>query len=402
METWLALLVVAVGGLIAALMGLHAYVTLTATRLHPEPGSVTSVSRTAPAPRWAEAAERARQVARAALSEQNLPGLSIAVGAGDEIVWAEGFGWANLEDRVPVSPETRFRIGTASTVLTSVAVGRLLEQGRLALDDEIQARVPAFPRKPWPVTLRQLMAHTAGVRNDGGDESPLFSRNCDSPVEGLDVFAGRPLLFEPGTRFRYSSFGWILVSAAVEQAAGDSFLRVMREQVFEPAGMRDTREDVPAEASTRQATAYFPRYAADPDYGLHLMRPIDSSCYAGAGAFVSTPSDLVRFGLAVARGTLLRPETVQLFQTSQRLPSGEQTGYGLGWDLETVALPGGPARVAGHDGDVLGGRVASLMTFPEHGLVVAVTSNISYADTFAIGADVARAFIERPTRQSRR
>ena len=144
----------------------------------------------------------------------------MAVGVGGEIVWAEGFGWADLEKRVPVSPDMRFRIGTASTVLTSAAVGLLLEKDRLKLDEKIQTYVPEFPEKQWPVTLRQLMAHVAGVGNDGGDEGPLLSERCERPVEALQHFSGTsPLLFEPGTQYRYSSYGWILVSAAVEAAA---------------------------------------------------------------------------------------------------------------------------------------------------------------------------------------
>ena len=103
--------------------------------------------------------EQGRQLARAGLVQQNLPGLSVAVGVGGDLVWAEGFGWADLEKRVPVGPGTRFRIGHASKALTSAAVGLLLEKGRLHLNDEIQTYVPAFPRKQWPVTLRQLMGH---------------------------------------------------------------------------------------------------------------------------------------------------------------------------------------------------------------------------------------------------
>ena len=255
---------------------------------------------------------------------------------------------------MPVTPETRFRIGTASTALTSAAVGLLLEKGRLKLDDEIQTYVPAFPKKQWPVTLRQLMGHLAGVRNDGGDEGPLFSERCERPVEALQHFAESSLLFEPGTQYRYSSYGWILVSAAVEAAADEPFLTFMRKQIFEPLGMDDTRADSATEPIPDRATSYFPRFAADPRYGLHLMRELDYSCYAGSSVFLSTPSDLVRFGMAINSGKLLQPATVQLLQTSQRLASGEETGYGLGWDLETVALAGKQTRMVGHDGDVAG------------------------------------------------
>jgi CubicO group peptidase (beta-lactamase class C family) len=395
-------MVLGVGLLLVGGLGLFAFMSATATPLHPEPRETPSVTRSAPSPEWAGAVEQGRQIVRAGLTGQNLPGLSVAVGAGGHIVWAEGFGWADLEKRQPVAPDTRFRIGTASTALTSAAAGLLLEQGRLKLDDEIQTYVPAFPRKQWPVTLRHLMGHTAGIGTDGGDEGPLLSAHCEQPVDGLRHFAGKPLLFEPGTAYRYSSYGWILVSAAVEAAADEPFLRFMRRQVFEPLGMDDTKADSVTEPVPNRATFYFPRFAADPRYGLHLMRKIDYSCYAGSSAFLSTPSDLVRFGMAINGGRLLQPATVQLLQTSQRLPPGQETGYGLGWDLETVALAGDQTRSAGHDGASLGGMVASLLTFPDRGIVVSVTSNISYADTFDLAVRIAQAFAEpagRPARQ---
>jgi CubicO group peptidase (beta-lactamase class C family) len=400
-ETLLALGAVAVGLLLAAFLGLWGFMSATPP-LHPNPQDVPSVKDSAPVPRWANAVDRARQIARAHLVEKNLPGLSVAVGAGGDIVWAEGFGWADLEKRVPVAPQMRFRIGTASTALTSAAVGLLLEKGRLKLDDEIQTYVPEFPDKQWPVTLRQVMGHVAGVRNDGGDEGPLFSVRCDRPVEALQYFKDGALLFEPGTRYRYSSYGWILVSAAVEVAADQPFLSFMRSQIFGPLGMDHTQADSATELIPNRVTFYFPRFAADPRYGPDPMRPLDYSCYAGSSAFLSTPSDLVRFAMAVNSGKLLRPATVQLLQAPQRLASGQETGYGLGWDLETVSVAGTQTTLVGHDGDSLGGMVASLMTFPDHGIVVAVTSNISYADTFGVGVKIAQAFAEQaatPARQ---
>jgi CubicO group peptidase (beta-lactamase class C family) len=311
-------------------------------------------------------------------------------------VWAEGFGWADLESRAPVVPETQFRIGTASTVLTSAAVGILLEKKLLNLDEQIQAYVPEFQKKAWPVTLRQLMGHLAGVANDGGDEGPLFTQRCERPADALQFLSGYEveLLFEPGTQYHYSSYGWILVSAAVETAAGRPFLTFIQNQIFKPLGMSATRADSATEPIPNRATPYFPRFAADPRYGLHLTRPLDYSCYAGSSIFLSTPSDLVRFGMAINGGKLLQPATVQLLQTSQRLSSGQETGYGLGCDLETVARANERTRWAGHDGTVLGGTVASLMTFPEHAIVVSVMSNIAYAETPAIALKIAQVFAE--------
>jgi CubicO group peptidase (beta-lactamase class C family) len=419
-------LVLIFAGILAAVVGLPLYMRATAAPLHPQPQSAPSVTQSAPSPQWSQAVARARQIMRAGLAEQNLPGLSVAVGVGNQIVWAEGFGWADVETHVPVTPNTRFRMGTASKVLTSAAVGVLLEKDRLRLDEEIQRYVPQFPKKKWPVTLRQLMGHVAGVTTDSGNGGPLFIQRCERPVDALPHFANHDLLFEPGTQYRYSNYGWILVSAAIEAAANQPFLTFMRDQIFQPMGMNNTgaesskeenpehigepSEDFPLFTLIRelilqplgfggprvetpnQATFYVPRTDTDPRRGVHVMRPHNLSCYAGSMAFFSTASDLVRFGMAMNTGTLLQPATVQLLQTPQQLRSGQQTPHGLGWDLDTVTLAGEPAHAAGHDGESRGGKIMSLMTFRERGIVVAVMSNIAYADTSSLVLEVADAF----------
>ena len=388
-QAWLTLIVVGICLVIAVLGGGYAYLRVTSTPLHPDLRGVRSVEGFSPSPEWADAVGQGRELVRASLVEQNLPGLSVAVGAGGELVWAEGFGWADLEKRVPVTFDMRFRIGAASVALTSAAVGLLLEGDRLRLDVPIQTYVPAFPEKKWPVTLRELMAHVAGVRTWRGEGDYVPTAHCGGAADGLQEFADDPLRFQPGTQFRYSTYGWILVSAAVEAAANEPFFEFMRAQVFEPLGMHDT---VPDSATHERLTLYYPRFNADTRYGPQLANDADHSCFAGAAGFQSTPSDLVRFGLAVESGELLQPATVQLLQAPQRLALGTETGHGLGWDLETVTLAGKQTRTVGHDGESLGGMVASLMTFPEHGIVVCVTSNISYADTFAVALEIAQAF----------
>ena len=395
-ETWVTLTVLGVVALVLGIAGLWVYMSATATPLHPSPDDVPSAAQSAPPAKWTGAVEQSRQIVRAGLSAQNLPGLSVAVGVGREIVWAEGFGWANLENKVPVSPQTRFRIGTASTALTSAAVGLLLEKERLKLDEKIQSYVPEFTEKQWSVTLRQVMGHVAGVRSDGGDEGPLFAQQCDRPVDALRHFDASPR-FEPGTQYQYSNFGWILVSAAVEAAADEPFLAFMHKQIFDPLGMNHTDADVAAEPGPDVATSYFPRFAADPRYGPDPMRPIGLSCYSGSSIFLSTPSDLVRFALAINSGKLLQADTIQLLQTSQRLLSGQETGYGLGWDLEPMTLAGKQTTAVGHDGQLLGGMVASLMTFPERALAVSVTSNTSYADAESLAVKIAQVFADHST-----
>jgi CubicO group peptidase (beta-lactamase class C family) len=346
-------------------------------------------------------------------------------------VWAEGFGWSEVEAKTPVTPETRFRIGTASTALTSAAAAVLMEKGRLGLDEEIQKYVPEFPKKQQSVTVRQLMGQTAGLGSDEGDDRPLLRQRCGRAAEALPCFAGDALLFAPGTQFQPSKYGWILVSAAVESAAGQPLRTFMGEQVFQPLGMGNTGaesakdenpegvgepgEDAPPITAVRHlilqplgiarergkstkdaATIYSAGWGPKPlvRYGLHPMRTGNLSCYAGSMAFFSTPSDLVRFGLAMNGGTLLCPETVKMLQTPQLLASGKETGYGLGWELGSATLGGRTVQVAGHDGELLGRRVASLLLFRESGLVVAVMSNSSYGDARDLALKVAEAFAQ--------
>jgi serine beta-lactamase-like protein LACTB, mitochondrial len=413
--TTLALLfVLGVGLLLAVVAGFWAYLNATATRFHPDPAAAPS-SASAPSPEWAATVEQAQKLARAGLSEQNLPGLSVAVGVDHEIVWAEGFGWADLGSHdldftgqlalsdalrtnphhVGVTPETRFQIVGVSMALTSAAVGLLVDQGKLKLDDEIQMYVPEFPKKPWPVTVRELMAHQAGTRNDGGDEAPIRTR-CEETLDGLklDGFAGRPLLFEPGTQYHYSTYGWIPVSAAVESAAHQPFFTFMRDRIFAPLGMTATIPASSAGSIPNLATSYFPRFGGDTRYGPDLAPEGDHACWAGGGAFLSTPSDLVRFAIALDSGTLVQPTTVTVLQTPQRLASGEPTTAGLGWNIETTPLAGQPARLVRQDDRRSIGGSTTLLTFPDRGLVVAVTTNITFADTSTLALGIAQIFAE--------
>lgn len=401
-QKWL--LLIAVPPLLLGLfvVGLFVYVNATARPLHPDPKAVSSVTQSSPPREWADAVEQARQAARASLVEKNLPGLSVAVAAGGDIVWAEGLGWADLEKRSPVTPITRFRIGAASMPLTSAAVGLLLEKDRLNLDAEIQSYVPSLPDKQWPVTLRQLMGHLAGIRRDGGDEEPLYSQRCERTLDALPRFAERPLLFEPGSQRQYSALGWILVSAAVEAAAKEPFFTFMRAQIFKPLGMTDTTVDSTTDPIPDRTTFYYPKFASDPRYGSDLTREGSYSCFAGALGFLSTPSDLVRFAMAINGGKLLQPATVRSLQSPQRLASGEETGYGLGWDLETVSLAGASTTAVGHDSEFVMGGSATLMTFPERGLAVAVTTNITSPDTSSIALKIAQAFAARATDPARK
>ena len=212
-----------------------------------------------PADEYVDAVERARPFVRALVVEENLPGLSLAVGIAGEIVWAEGFGWADIDERRPVTPQTLFRIGSVAKPMTATAVGLLRERGLLDLDTPVRDYVPSFPEKEWSVTTRQLMSHVAGVRHPPFDEELLFMRDhCESPLDGLELFADDPLLFTPGTRYRYSTYGWTLVGAVVEAAAGEPFLDFMQREVFDPSDMRDTALDDLLRPAARPSIGHLP------------------------------------------------------------------------------------------------------------------------------------------------
>jgi CubicO group peptidase (beta-lactamase class C family) len=362
------------------------------TKLHPNPQDVPSVTLAVPAAKWGAAVERGRQFARDGLVKQNLPGLSVAVGVGDEIVWAEGFGWADIENRVPVAPNMRFRIGHTSKALTSAAVGLLLEQGRLHLEDEIQTYVPDFPRKQWPVTLRQLMGHVAGIRHYGNDAEYEPTAHCDRAADGLKSFADDPLRFEPDTEYGYSTYGWVLVSAAVEAAVKEPLSAYMTRQVFTPLGMTATTFDSMARPDPDRVLSYQRSFTGDAGEPVAPATNVDYSCLSGAAAILSTPSDLVRFGMGINGGRLLRPETVRKLQTPQVLTSGKENEYGLGWMVEEVTLDGTSVRMVHHASRSLRGGTTSFMTFPDRRIVVAVTANIANAITRDIALQIAQAF----------
>ncbi len=321
---------------------------------------------------YAAAVDHARMIVTAIMEESGTPGMSVAVGIDGEIVWSEGFGYADVENRAPVWEETKFRVGSVSKPLTAAAVALLVEQGKLDLDAPVQRYVPSFPEKRWPITTRQLAGHLAGVRHYNGDEF-LSSRRYGSVVEGLEIFQEDTLLFEPGERWSYSSYAWNLISAVVEGASGQDFLTYMHENVFQPLDMRHTVADH-TDSIIPHRTRFYDRNGD----GYVLNGPfVDNSYKWAGGGFLSTPEDLVRFGFAHLTGDFLRPETIEVLWTSQRTNEGEATGYGIGW---SVVTEDDRVLMASHGGGSIGGTTF-LMILPEEKAVLAIVGNMSQAPT---------------------
>ena len=324
----------------------------------------------------AAAIARARAFIRDTMRALGAPGASVTVMKAGRIVWSEGFGFADLEQQVPVTPLTRFRVGSVSKALTSVALGRLLEQGKLDLDAPVQRYVPTFPVKRWPVTARQVGGHLAGIRHYLRNEENFSYTHYDGVGAALAIFRDDSLLYQPGTRFHYSSYGWNLLSAVVEGASGNAYLRFMEREVFGAADLRHTVADYVDSIIPYRARWY----TRGPNRGGILNAGFTDNSYKWAGGgFLSTTEDLSAFAEALLHGRLLRPETVRLLWTPQRLTSGDTSPYGIGWFVNTDAA--GRRRVF-HSGGSVGGT-AFLLIYPEQDLIVALLVN---SDSTFVGA----------------
>lgn len=255
-------------------------------------------------------------------------GLSVAVVADGRVVWTGAYGPADRERGVPVTSDTRMRIYSISKPMTAVAIARLLERGRLDPEASIQSWVPAFPDKGAKITPMQLATHTAGIRHYADDAEARSSRHCDSVEEALPIFASDPLVHAPGEGQTYSSWGYVLLSAVLEGAAGVPYERAMRELVFEPAGLDSLAIDDPTVEVPRRAAFY---QEAGPGEFMPA-EPVDNTCKWGAGAWLATAEDVARFGGAMFDGTLLAARTQQMFLR------GESTYEANGWSAGAMAF----------------------------------------------------------------
>lgn len=349
---------------------------------------------------YAAVVNEAQLLARTLVIRENLPGLSVAVAVDSAVIWAEGFGWADYQDSTKATPETKFRIGTSVQALTAAAAGLVYERGFLDLDIPVRSYVPEFPEKQWQITTRQLMANVSGIRprEDGmpglQDEEILSRDHYSDLLQSLDAFKDDPLIFQPSTRVRHSAYAWVLVGTALQAAAGVPYTKFMSSELFGPAGMTATFPDYNDENLSNRASFYWPRMAMNPRLGIDRASKVDLSGILPAGGYLSTPADLVLFGMALMNGSLLKPETVELLRTEQKLLSGEPTGEGLGWRLENVIIDSDSTStlIMSAPGSGVGGTT-SFMIFPDHDMVIAAVTNISFVknlDSFVI--DLARIF----------
>lgn len=327
--------------------------------------------------------EQVEKIVSAEMSRLGIPGLSLAIALDGRLRYASGFGLADVENNVPATARTVYRLASISKPITATAVLQLVERGRVDLDEPVWKYVPAFPQKPWPVTVRQLLCHQGGVRHYRGEEISS-TRHYTDLTAPLDIFKNDPLLFEPGTRTSYTTYGYNLLGCVVEAASGMRFAEYLEENIFRPAGCERLRTDNHYEIIPGRAQGY----RRDASGRLLNAGPADTSNKIPGGGLCGTAADLVRFALAVHGGVLLKPDTLEIALARQKLRSGKPTSYGLGWSIgefegrKTVSHGGAQQRVR-----------TLLWAIPERRFVLAWMCNLEGVNP-RIAEEAARVLLE--------
>ena len=358
----------------------------------------------------AEAIARIDGIVAAEMVRQKLPAVSISVAFRDRLIHTKAYGTADLEHGVPAKPITAFRTASVAKPLTATAVMGLVERGSIDLDAPVRTYCPAWPDRHPPVTLRQVLGHLGGIRHYTKRGESAGKAHYFSLGDSLALFKDDALLHEPGTKYLYSTYGFSLAGCAIEGASGQSFEAFMRERVFDRAGMPRTRVDRVYEVIPDRARGYQvltqPMYDSLPPavrsfasvgrvYNADLH---DTSMKVPGGGFVSTPEDLVRFGIALNTGALLKKASVETMWTEQKTADGKGTGYGLGFGV--FPAQEGVRRLS-HSGNQAG-AASFLVILPEVGVTYAIMTNLEDAELGTISRGIANTlrdtFMPRPPR----
>ena len=283
----------------------------------------TSVKTTA---QYSKAIQQFDEFARRQMAVDQTVGLTIGF-MKDDFVWAKGYGYADLENKSPAKPESAYRMASVSKPMTALAILQLVDKGKIDLDAEVQKYVPYFPKKQWPVTVRQLLGHIGGISHYKNPENELHIKVHKNTREAIAIFENFDLVAEPGTRYSYSSYGYNLLGAIVESASGMSFGEYMRQNVWQPLGMNDTRMDDPLEVIPNRVRGY-----QLVNGKVKNSEFIDISSRFGGGGTRSTVPDMLKFAKGMMEGKLLKPETLNAMTTSMTTRAGRLTNYGMGWE----------------------------------------------------------------------
>jgi CubicO group peptidase (beta-lactamase class C family) len=294
------------------------------------------------------------------------PGAAVVVVQDGTTVLRAGYGMANMELGVAIEPHMVFRLGSITKQFTAVAILLLMEDGKLALDDDITRFLPTYPTQGYRITVEHLLTHTSGIRSyTSMPEWQALWRKDLALEELVDLFKDQPMVFAPGARWEYNNSGYVLLGTVIEQASGQSYEAFLQRRIFEPLGMAHTAYD----HTERVVPGRVAGYERGTD-GLQNAAYLSMTHPHAAGALISSVDDLARWDAALSTDQLLPQRTLQRAWTSSVLSDGTETGYGLGWMLGSHE----GYRLIEHAGGI-NGFVTNAVRVPGARLYVAVLAN---------------------------
>jgi CubicO group peptidase (beta-lactamase class C family) len=299
------------------------------------------------------------------MSETGMNGMQVCISVNNKVRLSLALGKADFENDVAVTDSTRFRINSISKSVTSLALVKLLSENKLDLDAPVQNYVPSFPVKQFPVTTRQLAGHLAGFRdyNEHNLNDYVRQEHFENATQALAVFKNDTLLFKPGTRFNYSTFGWNLIGAVIEGITKESYVDYMRKNIWQPLQLfHTTADDITRNIPAR--SKYYDALGDEINLG-------DLSYKYSGGGLLSTAQDLVKFGNELLNGTLISSKWKSVLFDTQFTLDNKKTGYGLGW---YIGKDKNGHRTFYHSGDSFGGS-SCLVLYPDDNIVIAFLGN---------------------------
>jgi len=322
--------------------------------------------------------DRIDAAARQVLSSTGVPSASVAIVRDGQLAYAHAYGDASLEPRVPARPEMRYSIGSISKQFTATAVLLLAEQGKLSLDDKVSRFLPG-PTRAGEVTIRQLLSHTSGYQDYWPqDYVPPFMLQPITAAKIVDLWARKPLDFEPGTQWQYSNTGYVMAGLIVEKAAGVPLMTFLRDHIFGPLGMQNVA-DVDQGKLTQPDPVGYLRYALGP------LRPAPkegAGWLFAAGELAMPATELAKWDIGIIDQRLLKPASYQAMETEVLLKNGRSSRYGFGLSIRTD----NGRRALEHDGEV-SGFTAENVIYPDDRAAIIVLTN---EDAVGAASDIAR------------
>jgi len=306
------------------------------------------------------------QAAQAVLAETGAPSASIAIVTDGRIAFLQAHGNARLEPRVAATPEMRYSIGSISKQFTAAAILMLAERGKLSLDDPVSRFLPSLTRAK-EVTIRQLLSHTSGFQDYWPQDyvpplmlQPIAARTI------LELWARKPLDFDPGTKWQYSNTNYVIAGLIAEKASGMPLFQFLREKIFTPLGMLNVTDSDQEKLAEADPTGYM-RYALGP---LRAAPKEGKGWLFAAGELAMPAADLAKWDISLMEEKLMKPASYGQLETEVRLKNGLGARYGLGIGV----FPDGGRRALEHDGEV-SGFTAQNNVFPDERAAIVVLTN---------------------------